>query len=400
LETPIRKTPDFRPHRSITTVRWFTPLGVALSLIGLLCLISLMAPSRAYAAIVATIDLGTADSFSVLSGQTVTNTGPTVLDRDLGVSPLDSITGFPPGIVGGAEHAGDAVAGQAQSDLTTAYNDAAGRPSNFDITGEELGGQTLIGGVYTASSSSGLTGELTLNGEGNSNSVFIFQVGSALITGTNSSVSLINGAQACNVFWQVGSSATLGVGTDFVGDILALTSISVQTGATVQGRALARNGSATLDTNVFVAEDCEDSPSPSESDSESASPTVTDSASATESASSSESATESATSTESATESATSTESATESASSTESESATESASSTESESATESESTSRTDSNATENKNSTGTGDNLADTGATSNPLVGYVGALLVILGCLIIAVARVGKRPAGRHL
>jgi hypothetical protein len=307
---------------------------------------------------VATIDLGTADSFSVLGGRTV-NTGPTVLDRDLGVSPLDAVTGFPPGIVGGGVHAGDAVAGQAQSDLTTAYNDAAGRPSNFDITGEELGGQTLIGGVYTASTSSGLTGELTLDGEGNANSVFIFQVGSALTTRTNSSVSLINGAQSCNVFWQIGSSANIGVGTHFVGNILALTSISVQTGATVQGRALARNGSVTLDTNVFQAEDCEESsPTPTKSDSESASPTATDS------------------------------------------ESATESPTSTESESATERESTSRTVSNATENTNANGTDGDLADTGATSNPIVGYVGALLVILGCLVIALARVGRRPAGRHL
>lgn len=202
--------------------------------------------------------LGTAKSFAVLGGQTVTNTGPSTIHGDLGVSPGSAVTGFPPGLViaPGATHAADAVALQAQSDVTTAYNALAGAASTSNLAGQNLGGKTLVAGVYTFTSSAQLTGSLTLNAAGNANAVFIFQIGSTLTTASNSSVRLINGAQPCNVFWQVGSSATLGTTTSFIGNILALTSIALQTGTTVNGRALARNGAVTLDTNNVTFSGC------------------------------------------------------------------------------------------------------------------------------------------------
>jgi LPXTG-motif cell wall-anchored protein len=201
------------------------------------------------------IGLGTAGSYSVLGGATVTNTGATVLGQDLGVSPGTAITGFPPGIVLGATHATDAAAAQAQLDLTTAYNDAASRATSASVSGD-LVGQTLPGGVYTSAGPLALSGTLTLDGQNDPNSVFVFQAGSTLTTASASSIELINGAQPCNVFWQVGSSATLGTNSTFVGTIMALTSISVETGATVEGRALARNGQVSLDTNVFTLPGC------------------------------------------------------------------------------------------------------------------------------------------------
>ncbi|MHB8458173.1 MAG: ice-binding family protein [Acidimicrobiales bacterium] len=204
----------------------------------------------------APVGLGKAASFAVLAGTTVTNTGSSVVSGDLGVSPGTSITGFPPGVViNGAQHSADTLAGQAQSDLTTAYIDAASRtPANTVST--DLGGQTLSPGVYKAASSLSLTGTVTLNGNGNPNAVFIFQAGSTLITASNSAVSLTGGTQACNVFWQVGSSATLGTTTTFVGSILALTSVSVQTATTVAGRVLARNGQVSLDDNTITVPTC------------------------------------------------------------------------------------------------------------------------------------------------
>jgi hypothetical protein len=208
--------------------------------------------------------LGSAASFAVLGGQTVTNTGPTTIFGDLGVSPGTAITGFPPGVVtGGAIHAADAVALQAQSDVTIAYDALAAQtcPPANDKTGQDLGGQTLIEGVYCFSSSAQLTGPLTLDAQGNAAAVFIFQIGSTLTTASNSSVSVINGGTACNVFWQVGSSATIGTTTQFAGNILALTSIALQTGATiVPGRALARNGEVTMDTNNVTILGCPGAP--------------------------------------------------------------------------------------------------------------------------------------------
>jgi hypothetical protein len=203
-----------------------------------------------------TIGLGTAGSVSVLAGTGVTNTGPSVLNRDLDTWPTPAITGFPPGLVNGAKHAADAVAQQAQSDLTTAYNSAASAPSTMNETGVDLGGKTLTQGVYTASSSMSLTGAVPLTLNGSASSVFIFQAGTTLITGSGTSIVLTGGVTACNVFWQVGSSATLGTNSSFVGSILALQSISLTTGATVNGRALARNGAVTLDSNVFTGASC------------------------------------------------------------------------------------------------------------------------------------------------
>jgi hypothetical protein len=203
-----------------------------------------------------TVGLGTAGSYAVLAGTTVTNTGLSLISGNLGVSPGTAVTGFPPGIVtGGTIHAADANAAGAQADLTTAYNDAAGQTPTATVS--VIGaGQTLAPGVYNATSSLEVGGSLTLNAEGNPNAVFIFQAGSTLTTDTGTRISLTNGAQACNVFWQVGSSATLNTSTSFQGTILALTSISVLTGDTITGRALARNGGVTLDTDTITRPRC------------------------------------------------------------------------------------------------------------------------------------------------
>ena len=173
---------------------------------------------------------------------------------DLGLSPGSSVTGAPH--VLGATHVDDAVAIGAKSDLTTAYNDAASRPSSGSA-GTELAGQTFLPGTRTASSSLLLSsGSVTLDAQGDPNAVFIFQIGSTLITGSNTSVSLVNGAQACNVFWQVGSSATLGTGTRFVGTVMASASITANTAATIHGRLLARTAAVTMDTNTITTSNC------------------------------------------------------------------------------------------------------------------------------------------------
>lgn len=189
--------------------------------------------------------LGSAANFTVLAGSTITNTGPSVITGNLGLKPGSSVTGFPPGSVTATQHVADAVALKAKNDLVTAYNDAASAPTTSDLTGQDLGNKNLTPGVYRFSSSAQLTGPLTLSGKG----VFIFQIGSALTTASHSTVLLRNGAQACSVFWQVTSSATLGSGTQFQGNLLALSSITMVTGADLIGRALARNGALTLDTN-------------------------------------------------------------------------------------------------------------------------------------------------------
>ncbi len=197
-------------------------------------------------------NLGTAANFAVLAGSTVTNTGPTVLLGSLGLSPGSAVTGFPPGIVlaPGGSFITDAVAVQAQIDLAAGYNAVASRPTTSDLTGQNLGGLTLTPGTYNFASAAQLTGVLTLNALGNPNAVFLFNIGSTLTTGSNSNVSVIGGGQGSNVYWRVGSSATLGTTTTFVGDILALTSITLNTGANINcGSALARNGAVTLDTN-------------------------------------------------------------------------------------------------------------------------------------------------------
>jgi Ice-binding-like len=219
----------------------------------LCCVLALILATRSYAQDTITKPLlGTAGSFAVLGGSTVTNTGPTVVNGNLGVSPGSAITGFPPGTVHGVMHKADAVALQAQKDVTTAYNSAAGAPCSHDMTGVDLGNKSLVAGVYCFSSSAQLTGHLTLKGTG----VFIFQVGSTLTTGSNASVSLLRGASPCNVFWQVGSSATVGTDTDFVGNILALTSITAKHGARFNGGLYARSGAVTLDTNTISRSSC------------------------------------------------------------------------------------------------------------------------------------------------
>ncbi len=203
----------------------------------------------------APVGLGTAASFAVLGGSTVINTGPSNISGDVGVSPGNAVTGFPPGTQSsGTIHAADAVAAQARADVTTAYNDAAGR-TPFTTVPTELGGTTHVSGVYRGATL-GLTGTLTLDAQGDPNAVFIFQAGSTLITASGSRVTLINGANACNVYWQVGSSATLGTTTTFVGTVLAQASITAQTGASVQGRLLAGTAAVTLDSNTITTPNC------------------------------------------------------------------------------------------------------------------------------------------------
>ena len=219
----------------------------------------LLVVSSAGAAIVATVPLATSANYAVLGGSTVTNTGASTLDGSLGLSPGSSVTGFPPGLVlaPGVTDVTNGAAGQAQSDLTLAYVNAAGRSIDATTTAD-LGNLELGAGVYAGPDHSALqlTGPLTLDGAGDPSSVFIFQTDSSLTTASSSSVNLINGAQECNVFWQVASSATLGTGSDFTGNILALTSITVTSNVTVHGRALARNGAVTLDDDTFVTPTC------------------------------------------------------------------------------------------------------------------------------------------------
>ncbi len=232
-------------HVSRFTPRLLVALGLVVMIVG-------ASPASAQEA---PVGLGTAASFAVLAGSTVTNTGPSTIDGDLGVSPGSAVTGFPPGLVSnGVIHAADAVALQAQADLTTAYNDAAGRSTSATVTAD-LGGQTLVPGVYTGGAL-GITGTLTLDAQGDPNAVFVFQAASTLTTASASTVALIGAAQACNVFWQVGSSATLGTNSVFVGTVLALTSVTATTGASIAGRLLARNAAVTLDTNTVTRPTC------------------------------------------------------------------------------------------------------------------------------------------------
>jgi hypothetical protein len=237
------------PSRSSTLSRpsLFLVLGAVFGLLAL--------TTSAEAAATA-VPLGTARQFAVLAGAGITNTGTTTITGDIGTYPITSITGSQTIVLNGANHAGDAVTQQAKQDLITAYDNAAGQGPTNPIAGGNLGGRTLTSGVYTSASSLGLTGTLTLNGEGNPNAVFIFQAGSTLTTASASRINLINGAQSCKVFWQIGSSATLGTFSQFRGTILALSSITATTGVTVRGRLLARNGSVTLDANTITRPTC------------------------------------------------------------------------------------------------------------------------------------------------
>ena len=223
---------------------------VALFATGLL--VTLVAGASAAAT---AVPLGTADSFAVLAGAGITNTGPTTINGDIGTYPTTTITGGTLFTLNGTNHAGDGVTQTAKTDLVTAYNTAAGQGPTTPIAAD-LGGQILVSGVYNSASSIGLSGTLTLNAAGNPNAVFVFQAASTLTTASGSQVSLINGAQACNVFWQIGSSATLGTGSSFRGTILAMQSITATTGSTIIGRLLARNGAVTLDTNSITRPTC------------------------------------------------------------------------------------------------------------------------------------------------
>lgn len=199
------------------------------------------------------VDLGTAANFAVLAGSGITNTGPTTITGDVGSFPTATITGFETVTLNGTNHAGDATTQGAKNDLVIGYADALGRlPTTIYGPIFDLGGLTLGPGVYNDPTSFGITGTLTLDAMGDPNAVWIFQAGSTLITAANSTVLLMGGAQASNVFWQVGSSATLGTDSEFAGSILAFTSITLTTGATIDGRALALNGAVTMDSNVIA----------------------------------------------------------------------------------------------------------------------------------------------------
>ena len=251
----MTSTPVLLPNSGLRIRSRALPV-VALSAAAILAIAAtLLGTASSADAATAPVGLGTAASYSVLAGSTVTNTGPSRLAANLGVSPGTALTGFPPGQVDGTKHAADANAAHAQAALTTAWNDAAGRAKTASVSGD-LVGKTLTAGVYKSTSTLALSGTVTLNAQGNRNAVFIFQVASTLITASESKVAMINGAQACHVYWQIGSSATLGTTSVFKGTLMALTSISVTTGTTVEGRALARNGAVTLDDDTFVTPGC------------------------------------------------------------------------------------------------------------------------------------------------
>jgi uncharacterized repeat protein (TIGR01451 family) len=198
------------------------------------------------------VNLGTADDFVILAGSTITNTGSSVITGDLGLSPGTSVTGFPPGTLNGNQYVADVTAAQAKTDLTVAYNDAVGQTPVSTVP-SELGGTTKAAGIYnSADGEFSITGTLTLDGGGDPNAIFIFKTTSTLTAADSSNVVLENGAQAYNVFWQVGSSATLGTGAAFKGNILASVSITLNTGAEVEGRLLADSGAVTLDTNIVT----------------------------------------------------------------------------------------------------------------------------------------------------
>ena len=202
----------------------------------------------------APVALGSAGNFDVLAGSTITSSGATAIKGNLGLWPGTSISGFPPGTVSGTKHIADPTAQAAQSDLTIAYNDAAGRSTSPVSVAGNLGGQTLGPGLYKSTSSLAISsGDLTLDGQGDVNAVFIFQMASTFVTTSGRQVILIGGAQAANVFWQVGSSATIGSGSGMKGNILANQSISFADGATLAGRALARVGAVTLIANAIAS---------------------------------------------------------------------------------------------------------------------------------------------------
>jgi type VI secretion system secreted protein VgrG len=244
--TPV---PIFLPSAWRARRRGVVAALVALG-VGLVAVLPIVGADAAQAP----VGLGTATSFAVLAGSGITNTGSTTISGDVGTHPTPSMTGFDTVTVTGAKHPADAVALQAKNDLTTAYNTAAAATPTTAVA-TELGGRTLTPGVYGADTH-GITGVLTLDTLGDPNAVFIFQASSTLITASNSSVIVLDGAVACNVYWQVGTSATLGTASRFIGTVLASTSITATNAATIQGRLLAQTGAVTLDTNTITRPAC------------------------------------------------------------------------------------------------------------------------------------------------
>ncbi len=281
---------DTRPNTSHTMNTRPSIVVVAIVLVSsfVLAQVSFAAPS---------VSLGTANSFAILAASTVTSTGSSTVTGDLGLSPGTSVTGFPPATLTGTLHVANAAALQAKNDFSTAYTTLSGEASTAVIS-SELGGTTRTPGVYdSASGNFAITGTLTLDAQGDPNAVFIFRTSSTLITAGASNVVLANGTQACNVFWLVGSSATLGASSQLKGSVLASVSVTLTTGASLEGRALARTGAVTLDGNVVIVPSCSIAvtPTPTPSATPIATPTptplVTPSPSATSSITPSPSAT-------------------------------------------------------------------------------------------------------------
>jgi hypothetical protein len=213
-------------------------MSSSIVLIGLLACVALINAQS--------ISLGTAGTYGVLAGADITNTGITTVYGSLGIYPGTSITGFPPGVFTGVESEGNLAALAAQNAASAAYDQATSLPCGTDLTGQDLGGMVLTPGVYCFDTSATLTGVLTLDGEGQSSPLFVFQIGTSFTTATGSEINLIDGAQSCGVFWAVGSSATLGTGSALVGNILASASISANTDVSINGGLYASSGGVTI----------------------------------------------------------------------------------------------------------------------------------------------------------
>jgi len=250
---PLRVTPVVVPAfaQNSTAIQSINPLGLNYKITHLSYTLSNFAivPAGSNPSAAPAVPLASAVTYGILAGTTVTNTGSTTINGDLGLTPGSAITGSP--TVTGATNVTNPAAVAAQNDLTAAYNNAAGRTPSISVP-SDIGGLTLTPGVYSAASSLGITGTVTLNGQGNANAVWIFQIPTSLTTSVSGAVVLTNGASAKNVFWQVGSSATLGATSTFNGTILALTTITANTGAIINGRLLARNGAVNLAGNTIT----------------------------------------------------------------------------------------------------------------------------------------------------
>jgi hypothetical protein len=247
---PVRRSSSSAPRSRLRARRW-APLVLAVT-----TALALLGASTAGAA-QAPVGLGTATSFAVLAGAGITNTGATTITGDVGTFPTTSETGFGTIVQTGVDHAGDAVTQQAKLDLVDAYDDAAGRGPVTAAVPVDLAGQVLTPGVYSSGTLE-LSGALTLDAQGDPNAVFVFQAASTLVTASASTVTVVNGGAttACNIVWKVGSSATLGSGSDFVGTVLAQESISLDSTAVVEGRLLARTGEVTLINNTITNTGC------------------------------------------------------------------------------------------------------------------------------------------------